>query len=40
MRDSDQSISPSFRNAFTLEFLQRIGERDEPLTAELAEPRA
>ncbi len=33
MRDSDQSISPSFRNAFTSEFLQRIGERDEPLTA-------
>jgi len=33
MRDSDQSISPSFRNAFTPEFLQRIGERDEPVTA-------
>jgi hypothetical protein len=33
MRDSDQSISPSSRNAFTPEFLQRIGERDEPLTA-------
>lgn len=33
MRDSDESISPSFRNAFTPEFLQRIGERDEPLTA-------
>ena len=33
MRDSDESTSPSFRNAFTPEFLQRIGERDEPLTA-------
>ena len=33
MRDSDESISPSFRNAFTPEFLRRIGERDEPLTA-------
>jgi hypothetical protein len=33
MRDSDESISPSSRNAFTPEFLQRIGERDEPLTA-------
>jgi hypothetical protein len=33
MRDSDDSSSPSFRNAFTPEFLQRIGERDEPLTA-------
>ncbi len=33
MRDFEQSISPSFRNAFTPEFLQRIGERDEPLTA-------
>ena len=33
MRDSNESISPSSRNAFTPEFLQRIGERDEPLTA-------
>ena len=33
MRDSDDSISPSSRNAFTPEFLERIGERDEPLTA-------
>lgn len=33
MRDYDESISPSFRNAFTPEFLQRIGERDEPVTA-------
>ena len=33
MRDSDDSISPSSPNAFTPEFLQRIGERDEPLTA-------
>jgi hypothetical protein len=33
MRESDDSSSPSFRNAFTPEFLQRIGERDEPLTA-------
>jgi hypothetical protein len=33
MRDFDESISPSSRNAFTPEFLQRIGERDEPLTA-------
>ena len=32
MRESNESISPSFRNAFTPEFLQRIGERDEPLT--------
>ncbi len=33
MRDSNESISPSSRNAFTPEFLHRIGERDEPLTA-------
>jgi hypothetical protein len=33
MRDSDDSSIPSFRNAFTPNFLQRIGERDEPLTA-------
>jgi hypothetical protein len=33
MRESDDSSSPSSRNAFTPEFLQRIGERDEPLTA-------
>lgn len=33
MRDSNESISPSSRNAFTPEFLERIGERDEPLTA-------
>jgi hypothetical protein len=33
MRDSEESTSTSSRNAFTLEFLQRIGERDEPLTA-------
>jgi hypothetical protein len=33
MRDCDQSISPSSPNAFNSEFLQRIGERDEPATA-------
>ncbi|MFL6291048.1 MAG: hypothetical protein ACJ759_09155 [Thermoanaerobaculia bacterium] len=33
MRDSDQSISPSSRKAFNSELLQRIGERDEPVTA-------
>jgi hypothetical protein len=33
MRDFDESISPSSRNAFTPEFLQSINERDEPLTA-------
>jgi hypothetical protein len=33
MRESEQSSSLSSRNAFTPEFLQRIGERDEPLTA-------
>ncbi|HYU31414.1 MAG TPA: hypothetical protein VEW48_04570 [Thermoanaerobaculia bacterium] len=33
MRDFDESTSQSSRNAFTPEFLQRIGERDEPLTA-------
>jgi hypothetical protein len=32
MRDFDESISPSSRNAFTSEFLQSINERDEPLT--------
>ena len=33
MRDFDESISPSSRNAFTPEFLQSINARDEPLTA-------
>ena len=33
MRDCDECISPSSPNAFTSEFLQRIGERDEPVTA-------
>jgi hypothetical protein len=32
MRDFEQSTSSTSRNAFTPEFLQRIGERDEPLT--------
>jgi len=33
MRDSADRISSSSRNAFTFEFLRRIAERDEPLTA-------
>lgn len=33
MRDFNESTSSTSRNAFTPEFLQRIGERDEPLTA-------
>ena len=32
MRDFNESTSSTSRNAFTPEFLQRIGERDEPLT--------
>ena len=31
MRDFEQSISPSFRNAFSREFLERFGTRDEPV---------
>jgi hypothetical protein len=33
MRDFNESTSSTSHNAFTPEFLQRIGERDEPLTA-------
>lgn len=39
MQGSDESNTPSFpevptsRNAFTTQFLKRIGERDEPVTA-------
>ena len=39
MQGSDESNTPSFpevppsRNAFTPQFLKRIGERDEPVTA-------
>lgn len=32
MRDFNESTSSTSRNAFTPEFLHRIGERDEPLT--------
>ncbi|HVR95670.1 MAG TPA: hypothetical protein VMW27_03595 [Thermoanaerobaculia bacterium] len=33
MQGSDDSSIPSFRNVFTPEFLQLLGERDEPPTA-------
>jgi hypothetical protein len=33
MQGSDQDTIPSFRNVFTPEFLQLLGERDEPPTA-------
>ena len=43
MRDFNESTSSTSRNAFTPEFLHRIGERDEPLTgaeADVAGPWA
>ena len=33
MQGSDENTIPPFRNVFTPEFLQLLGERDEPLTA-------
>ncbi|HVR97703.1 MAG TPA: hypothetical protein VMW27_13875 [Thermoanaerobaculia bacterium] len=33
MRSSDDRTIPPFRNVFTLSFLERLGERDEPPTA-------